>query len=86
MSNSLSSFTVAPNGSLTLLAGVAAGASGPNDLANVGDRGASFLYVLNSGSGTVEAFQVSLQNGSLTALPAVGGLPVNDGAQGLAAY
>ncbi len=86
LSNSLSSFTVAPNGSLTLLAAVAAAASGPNDLADVGDQGASFLYVLNSGSGTVEAFQVSLQDGSLTALPAVGGLPVNDGAQGLAAY
>lgn len=86
LSNSLSSFTVAPNGSLRLLAALAAGASGPNDLADVGDRGASFLYVLNSGSGMVEAFRVSLQNGSLTALPAVGGLPVNDGAQGLAAY
>jgi 6-phosphogluconolactonase len=86
LSNSLSSYSVGNDGSVTLLAAIAAAATGPNDLAAVGDGHASFLYVLNSGAGTVGAFQVNLGNGSLTPLSAVGGLPIDDGAAGLAAY
>ncbi len=86
LSNSLSSYSVGNDGSLALLAATAAAATGPNDLAAVGDGRTSFLYVLNSGAGTIGAFQVNLANGSLTPLSAVGGLPVDDGAAGLAAY
>jgi 6-phosphogluconolactonase len=86
LSNSLSSYSVGSDGSVTLLSAMAAAASGPNDLAVVGEGRASFLYVLNSGAGTVGAFQINLADGSLTALPALSGLPVNDGAAGLAAY
>ena len=86
LSNSLSSYSVGNDGSLTLLAAIAATASGPNDLGVAREGGRSFLYALNSGSGTIEAFRINLGNGSLTALPTVGGLPVNDAAQGLAAY
>jgi 6-phosphogluconolactonase (cycloisomerase 2 family) len=86
LSNSLSSYSVGNDGSVTLLAAIAATGSGPNDLTVVADGGASFLYVLDSGTGMVGAFQVNLGDGSLTALTAVGGLPVNDAAQGLAAF
>ncbi|MGH9714081.1 MAG: lactonase family protein [Candidatus Acidiferrales bacterium] len=86
LSNSLSSYLVGNDGSVTLLAAVAAAGSGPNDMAVATDGGVSFLYVLNSGSGTVGAFRVNLGDGSLVALPAAGGLPANASAQGLAAY
>lgn len=87
LSNSLSSYSVGRDGSLTLLAAIAASGNGPNDLAIVPGKGrSSFLYVLDSGSGTVAAFQVHLADGSLASLQTVSGLPVNDAAQGLAAY
>ncbi len=87
LSNNLSSYSVGNDGRVTLLAATAAAATGPNDLAVVGAAGhASFLYVLNSGAGTIGAFQVNLGSGSLTPLSAVGGLPIDDGAGGLAAY
>jgi len=100
LSNSLSSYSVGNDGSLTLRNANAANfpppmnstiGGGPNDLAAVADGGKSFLYVLESGFGMVGAFRVnlvttgSLTAGSLTALPSVGGLPVS-GAAGLAAY
>jgi 6-phosphogluconolactonase len=86
LSNTISTYSAAANGRLSLLAANAAAANGPNDLAVVGAGGASFLYVIEAGGGTVGAFRINLRNGSLTALPAVGGLPVSDGAAGLAAY
>ena len=83
----LSSYSVGGNGSLTLLAATAAPANGPNDLAVAVEGGASFLYALESLTGTVKAWRVNLADGSLTLLqPPVAGLPVNAGAQGLAAY
>ena len=85
LSNTLSSYSVAANGKLTLLAANAAAANGPNDLAAVGERGTSFLYVLDASDGTVAAFQINPRDGSLISLPAVGGLP-SAGAAGLAAY
>jgi 6-phosphogluconolactonase (cycloisomerase 2 family) len=81
----ISSYTIGEEGSLTLLAAEAGSANLPNDLAVARDSGNSFLYVLNSGDGTVGAFQIN-NDGSLTPLGAVGGLPVDAGAQGLAAY
>ena len=85
LSASISSYAVGTNGSVTLLAAVAAAGSGPNDLATAEEDGASFLYVVDAGSGTVGAFQINLTNGALTPLPAGSGLP-SIGAQGLAAF
>ena len=85
LSASISSYSVGTNGSLTLLAGTAAAASGPNDLATAAEGSASFLYVVAAGTGTVGAFQVNLTNGSLIPLSGGTGLPTAD-AQGLAAF
>lgn len=84
-SASISSYLVGSDGSLTLLAGIAATAAGPIDLATAEEGGASFLYTVEAGSGTVGAFQINLTNGSLIPLSAASGLPTF-GAQGLAAY
>jgi 6-phosphogluconolactonase len=85
LSASISSYLVGSDGSLTLLAPIAATASGPNDLATAEEGGASFLYVVAAGSGTVGAFQINLTNGSLIPLSAASGLPTF-GAQGIAAF
>jgi hypothetical protein len=85
LSASISSYSVGGDGSLTLLNGTAAAGAGPNDLAAVTENGASFLYVLDAGTGTVGAFQINLSNGSLTAITGGGGLPTS-AAQGLAAF
>jgi len=84
----LSSYSVAENGSLTLLNAAAAAINGPNDLAIVREPGiATYLYALDAIDGTVGAFHVNLKDGSLTPVtPTVDGLPANHGAQGLAAY
>lgn len=83
-SDSLSSFIVRHDGSLHLLkseAGLTGVGSRPVDMAlSVGNR---FLYTLNSGNGTVGAFAVNTQNGSLHPLAGAAGLPVT--ANGLAA-
>jgi len=86
LSASISSYAVGTNGSVTLIAAVAAAASGPNDLATAAEAGASFLYVVEAGTGTVGAFQINLTNGSLIPLSAASGLPSTAGAQGLAAF
>jgi 6-phosphogluconolactonase (cycloisomerase 2 family) len=87
LSASISSYLVGKNGGLTLLAEKAATGNGPNDLATVGAGDVSFLYVLFSSDGMIGAYQVNLADGSLHSLgPLIGGLPANDGAQGLAAY
>ena len=85
LSASISSYSVASNGGLTLLAATAASPSGPNDLAVATEGGASFLYVVAAGTGTVGAFQINLTNGLLTGLMGGSGLPTNS-AQGLAAF
>lgn len=84
LSASISSYAVGRQGSVTLIAPRAASASGPNDLATAAEGGASFLYVVEGGSGNVGAFQINLSSGSLTPLTAAGGLPPT--AQGLAAF
>ena len=68
LSASISSYSVGTNGILTLLNAKAETPSGPNDLAIATEGGASFLYVVAAGSGNVEAFQINLTNGSLTAI------------------
>lgn len=84
----ISSYRLAPDGTLTLLESIAASRTPrglPNDLAVARDGHLSFLYVLFSGTGEVGAYRIN-NNGSLTSLGAVGGLPVDAGAQGLAVY
>jgi 6-phosphogluconolactonase (cycloisomerase 2 family) len=81
----VSSYEIGNDGSLTLLEAIAGEAELPNDMATASNGDDSFLYVLDSGSGTVGAFAIN-DDGSLTAIGSVGGLPVDAGAQGLAAY
>ena len=81
----ISAYTVGDDGSLTVLAAEAGAAELPNDMAVAQAGTSSFLYVLDSGGGQVGGFVINA-DGSLTGLPAVGGLPVDAGAQGLAAY
>ncbi|MEO6873099.1 MAG: beta-propeller fold lactonase family protein [Chthoniobacterales bacterium] len=88
-SNSISSYTIGNDGSLTLLDMAAGIGNGPNDMAIVADKtsrkGRVFLYSNNSLDGTVGAWVVN-PDGSLTLIGTYGTLPANDGAQGLAAY
>lgn len=85
--SNISSYRIRNDGRLRLLEGVAASRAGglPNDLAVARDGESSFLYVLYSGTGTVGAYQIN-NDGSLTSFGEVEGLPVDAGAQGLAAY
>jgi len=85
LSASIASYTVGSNGVVTLLNGNAASSAGPNDLAVASEGGNSWLYVVAAGTGTVGAFHIN-GDGSLTAITGGNGLPVNRGAQGLAAY
>jgi 6-phosphogluconolactonase (cycloisomerase 2 family) len=82
-----SSYTLSPAGTLALLNGVAASTgdmSQPVDMDLSADG--RFLYQLLRGTGAVAAFRIEA-NGALTPLGVVtGGLPVGDGASGLAAY
>lgn len=86
-SGTISSYNLSPSGSLTLLNGAAAalGAmSQPVDIDVSADG--HYLYQLLRGTGAVAAFRMDA-DGSLTSLGLVtGGLPVADGASGLAAY
>lgn len=86
-SGTISSYRINPNGTVVLIDGKAAslGAmSQPVDLAQTANS--HYLYLLLRGSGAVGAFTVSTE-GSLHPLGVTtGGLPVADGASGLAAY
>jgi 6-phosphogluconolactonase (cycloisomerase 2 family) len=78
-SKSISSYTVAEDGSLALLSAVAATTNVPLDMAFTGDS--RFLYVRNA-DGTVTGFQIEA-DGGLTPVTAASGLPA--GSQGIAA-
>lgn len=84
LSASISSYAMGRQGSVTLVSPIAAAASGPNDMATAAEGGASFLYVVEGGSGNVGAFQINQANGSLAPLSAASGL--SSTAEGLAAY
>jgi 6-phosphogluconolactonase len=89
LSASISSYSVAGSGRVTLLGGTAASVSGPNDLGTVVEDGGSYLYVVEAGTGMIVAFKVNLANGSLTALTGSNTLPGFPGSsfpQGLAVY
>ncbi len=86
-SGTISTYAFSPAGTLSLING-AAGFSGamsqPVDLSLSADG--RFLYNLLRGTGAVAAFRIE-PNGSLTSLGIVaGGLPVANGASGLASY
>jgi 6-phosphogluconolactonase (cycloisomerase 2 family) len=88
LSKSISSYTVTTSGVLKLLNATASATVptlGPNDLATAHENGASFLYALSAGSGTVAAFLIN-GDGSLSAVFGGSGLPAGRSAQGLAAY
>lgn len=86
-SGTISSYSVALDGTLALLQGSAAflgEMSQPVDLSLSADG--EFLYQLLRGTGAVAAFRIE-GNGSLTSLGVIaGGLPVADGISGLASY
>jgi 6-phosphogluconolactonase (cycloisomerase 2 family) len=86
-SGTISSYTLSASGSLTLLNGAAAflgDMSQPVDMDLSADG--RYLYQLLRGTGAVAAFRIEA-NGSLTSLGVItGGLPVANGASGLAAY
>lgn len=86
-SGTISSYGVNPAGELRLIDGKAAflgDLSQPVDLAQ--SANSRFLYLLLRGTGRVAAFHIN-DDGSLATLgTVVGGLPVNDGASGLAAF
>lgn len=81
-SNNLSSYRVGRDGSLTLLAAVAASTgAAPIDMALNGNS--KFLYVLNATARTIDVFRVNRGSGELTLLTGISGLPA--GANGLVA-
>jgi 6-phosphogluconolactonase len=85
VSDTITSYGLGRDGSLTLLnavAGVTGAGSMPREVAL--STNSRFLYTLNRGTGTVSAFRVEV-DGSLTPLQTIGGLPAGAGAEGLAA-
>jgi 6-phosphogluconolactonase (cycloisomerase 2 family) len=77
-SNNLSSFTVAPDGTPSLLAAVAATTNaGPIDMTVSG----RFLFTQTGSAGTIDGFRINA-DGSLTSIGSVTGLPV--GQEGIA--
>ena len=86
VSGTISSYRVARDGSLILRQAIAGegelNRTKPVDLAMT--RNGGFLYSLNAGTGTISMFRVNRSNGGLIPLGEIGGLPVNDGAFGMA--
>jgi len=86
-SNAISGYRVGPAGQLKLLTsdGISAHTEdNPVDIAATDDG--RFLYALNAGSGTISIYRVNDTTGDLVSLGAIGGLPVDDGAVGIAAH
>jgi len=86
--NTLSGFALGRNGSLTLLepSGIAADLGANHEPADVkvsGDQ--QFLYVSNTGAGTVATFRINPRNGKLTALGETAVFPPLSGMAGLTA-
>ena len=77
----VSSYRVAPDGTLALLAPIA-GLTGPLTIDEALSQDSRYLYVRVLSDGTIRVFQVQ-EDGSLTPLQTIGGLP--PGAIGLAA-
>jgi 6-phosphogluconolactonase len=85
VSNTISSYKLGPRGGLTLIEAVAAeSGDAPVDLAITPDS--RYLYNVNAADGTVSTYEINRWDGSLAPLGAVGGLPANGSAVGIAAY
>ncbi|HET9724601.1 MAG TPA: beta-propeller fold lactonase family protein [Actinomycetota bacterium] len=82
-SANVSEYTVAPNGAITLVGNGVSGATDPGPVDLDLSRRDRFLYVLNSRSGSISAFEVDAGDGSLTAIPGASGFPT--GGAGLVA-
>ena len=80
-STTISSYTIAGNGKISLLNAKAATVGG-TDLDVALARNSRFLYVFDNGDHSIVAYEVHA-NGSLTWLQTTGGIPA--GADGLAA-
>ncbi|WP_172597594.1 lactonase family protein [Sulfuriflexus mobilis] len=88
--SNLSGYKIAKDGSLSLLTADGIIASpGPDtfpaDIATAKTKSRRYLFTTNTLSGTISTFLIN-KDGSLTLLGSVPGLPVADGAQGIAAY
>lgn len=85
VSSTVSGYRIGRDGTLTRMNadGVTAHSGHrPVDLATSFDG--RFLYVVNAGAGTISAFAINGRDGSLSPLGEVAGLPVDDGAVGIA--
>lgn len=85
-SDTISGYKIGKDGSLSLLnaSGVVANTGhAPVDIAMT--RKGKFLYAVNAGDGTISMFKVNTKTGDLSSLGDIGGLPVDDGAVGIAA-
>jgi 6-phosphogluconolactonase len=83
-SDTLSAYRVRSDGSLTLLEPEAADLMGAKPIDMAIPRSGRFLYTLNAKTGTIGMFAVG-PDGTLTDLGDAPGLPVDNGAQGIAA-
>lgn len=82
-SANVSEYTIAPNGAIMLVGNGASGATDPGPVDLDLSRRDRFLYVLNSRSGSISAFEVDAGDGSVTAIPGASGFPT--GGAGLVA-
>jgi 6-phosphogluconolactonase len=84
-SGSISGFAIGQGDTLTALPGTVL-ASNPAGSSNIDitlSADGKFLYTLNAGTGAVGMFSVQTNNGALTGLGTVGGLPASAGLNGL---
>lgn len=84
--DTISGYTIGREGNLGLLNAYGVSAStghAPVDLTMTADG--KFLYAVNAGDGTISMYKANTNNGKLTDLGVVEGLPVDDGAVGIAA-
>ncbi|PTL78590.1 3-carboxymuconate cyclase [Vitiosangium sp. GDMCC 1.1324] len=87
-SATITGYRIRKNGHLRLLDGDGISARLPSGSAPVDisvSRDGRFLYTVNAGTGTLDAFRIDPATGHLTLLGEIGGLPAADGAVGLVA-
>ena len=86
VTNTISGFKISADGQISLIdpSGiVAASGDRPVDIA-ISSNG-KFVYAVNAGSGTISMFEIDASTGRLNMLGEVDGLPVHNGAVGIAA-
>ena len=89
LSNNLSGFNIAQNGTLTPIGGgdgiVAANPAGSTNLDIAACADGNLLYTLNSSSGTTRVWTIN-PNGTVQEIDSIPGLPAKSGVNGLAAF